>query len=76
MIKSFNNLLHLYQKTSTSRYSSKYLILIEELKTHSNNDKYLAVVLGFINCLLSQPEDIKDRLKLRFEFKCNISQIH
>jgi hypothetical protein len=28
----------------------------------------LAVLVGFINCLLSQPEELKDRLKIRTEF--------
>ena len=29
---------------------------------------YLTVLVGFINCLLSQPETLRERLNARFEF--------
>jgi hypothetical protein len=42
---------------------------MEDLKNRQkNSDSYLAVLVGFINCLLSQPDELKDRLKIRAEF--------
>ncbi len=49
--------------------TNRFEILTEDLKNNSNSDSYLAVIVGFINCLISQPEDLRERLFLRTEFK-------
>lgn len=47
----------------------RFQFLVNELKDNINTSSYLAVVIGFINCLLNQPEELKERLRLRFELK-------
>ena len=45
--------------------------MTDELKSNMNKENvgYLTVVYGFLNCLLSQPEDLKVRLTIRFELQ-------
>jgi hypothetical protein len=32
---------------------------------------YLLSIFGFINCLISQPEELSERLAIRFELQSN-----
>lgn len=52
-------------------FNSRYLFLINELKSNLNKESgtYLSVILGFLNCLVSMPEDLKDRLAIKFELE-------
>ena len=52
-----------------NRCSNRFLVLTDELTNNLSNNVYLSVIVGFINCLLSQPEDLNDRLRARTQFK-------
>lgn len=50
----------------------RFDILIDELKNNKNSNSYLYVVVGLINCVISQPEELKDRMAIKFELNSNI----
>jgi hypothetical protein len=58
-------------------YNSPYLFLINELKTNLNIESgtYLSVILGFINCIISQPEELKERLTIKSQLEGTILNI-
>ena len=51
------------------------MTLIEEIKSNIKlqNPTYLANLLGFINCIISQRTKIDERMKMREEFLGNIA---
>ncbi len=54
----------------------RFSVVVDEIRTGLNdraNVNYLTVLVGFINCLLSQPETLRERLNVRFELISNLS---
>ncbi|CAF0767609.1 unnamed protein product [Brachionus calyciflorus] len=47
--------------------SHRFSFFIDEIKNNVTSGSYLSVIIGFLNCLLSQPDDVKDRINLRLE---------
>lgn len=52
-------------------YTNRFTIITSELKNNSNQQSgvYLTVLVGFINCLINQPAQLRKRLQMRFEFQ-------
>jgi len=49
----------------------RFSLVVDEIRANSAemaSGAYLTVLVGFINCLLSQPESLRERLNVRFEF--------
>ncbi len=49
----------------------RFSLVVDEIRANSGklaSGAYLTVLVGFINCLLSQPESLRERLNVRFEF--------
>ena len=55
-------------------HTSRFTTILDELKNNSNQQSgiYLTVLVGFINCLISQPALLRKRLQMRFEFQSNL----
>jgi len=49
----------------------RFSLVVDEIRANSAemaSGAYLTVLVRFINCLLSQPESLRERLNVRFEF--------
>lgn len=49
-------------------YQHRFNILIDEINSAKNTHSYLVVVVSFLNCLIDQPSELRDRIKIRIEF--------